>query len=218
MNKRQQQSEIRHQRILQAASHRFARFGYQSASMDDIARDAGVSKGLIYCFYKNKQALYEATLRRELSQWLEESAHIAPHKNDPVADLQSLICAPFDILRNKPVLQTLLTGDTETLTRYQPLFRRLRRRWRNRIMAILKDGIAHNVFDREMDTVHTAGIIYTLQRSYLDRAVINTNNKMPAPEAVLALSEFVVKAVVKNQNVIDVKSGGSQGLIEDAGW
>ena len=217
MSKRQQQSEIRHQRILQAASHRFARFGYQSASMDDIARDAGVSKGLIYCFYKNKQALYEATLRRELSQWLEESAHITPRRDDPVADLQNLICAPFDILRNKPVLQTLLTGDTETLTRYQALFRRLRRRWRNRIMAILKDGIAHNVFDREMDAVHTAGIIYTLQRSYLDRAVINTNSKMPEPEAVLALSEFVVKAVVKNQNVVDIKSGRSQGLIEGIG-
>lgn len=214
MNKRQQQSEIRHQRILQAASHRFARFGYQSAFMDDIARDAGVSKGLIYCFYKNKQALYEATLRRELLQWLEENAHIATHKDDPAADLQSLICAPFDILRSKPILQTLLTGDSETLTRYQLIFRRLRRRWRNRIMAILKEGITHNVFDWEMDTVHTAGIIHTLQRSYLDRAVINTNTKMPEPEAVLSLSEFVVKAVVKNQNVVDVKSDRSQSLRE----
>lgn len=165
--------------------------------MDDIAQDAGVSKGLIYCFYKNKQALYEATLRRELSQWLEESAHIAPHKDDPVADLQSLICAPFDILRNKPVLQTLLTGDTETLTRYQPLFRRLRRRWRNRIMAILKDGIAHNVFDQAMDTVHTTGIIYTLQRSYLDRAVIYTNAQMPDNNTIHVLSKFVLQAVAK---------------------
>ncbi len=77
-------------------------------------------------------------------------------------------------------------------------------------MAILKDGIAHNVFDRAMDTVHTAGIIYTLQRSYLDRAVINTNTKMPEPKAVLALSEFVIKAVVKNKSVVDVSQAGEK--------
>ena len=50
------------ERILQAAMAVFAERGYQAASMDEIARRAGSSKGGVYFHFANKQAIFEALI------------------------------------------------------------------------------------------------------------------------------------------------------------
>jgi len=57
--------EVREQQMLDAAVAGFARYGYQAASMDDIAEAAGVSKPLVYLYLKSKEELFTACLRRE---------------------------------------------------------------------------------------------------------------------------------------------------------
>ncbi|MGM0219288.1 TetR/AcrR family transcriptional regulator [Enterococcus sp. AZ126] len=52
----------KYERILQAALKQFATFGYQKTNTDDIARDAEVSKGLIFHYFGKKQVLYERTI------------------------------------------------------------------------------------------------------------------------------------------------------------
>lgn len=44
-------------RILDAALEEFAKKDYKSASTDDIAARAGISKGLLFYYFKNKQSL-----------------------------------------------------------------------------------------------------------------------------------------------------------------
>jgi AcrR family transcriptional regulator len=57
-------SEERKAQILDAATSVFARHGLSDARMDDIARESGVSKGGLYLYYKSKDALIAALLRR----------------------------------------------------------------------------------------------------------------------------------------------------------
>jgi AcrR family transcriptional regulator len=55
---RKKQLEIqRRQQIQKAAMQLFFENGYRNTSMSDIAKDAGISKGLIYHYFKNKQEL-----------------------------------------------------------------------------------------------------------------------------------------------------------------
>ena len=46
------------QQILSAAESLFARQGYDSTSIDQIARTAGLTKGAVYYFFKNKAELF----------------------------------------------------------------------------------------------------------------------------------------------------------------
>lgn len=46
------------QQILDAAAEVFSREDYKRASTDDIAARAGISKGLLFYYFKNKQSLY----------------------------------------------------------------------------------------------------------------------------------------------------------------
>jgi AcrR family transcriptional regulator len=56
---------VREQQMLDAAVTAFARFGYRTASMDDIAEAAGVSKPLVYQYLNSKEDLFTACIRRE---------------------------------------------------------------------------------------------------------------------------------------------------------
>ena len=55
--------EERPQQILHAALGVFGEHGLAGARLEDIARRAGVSKGTIYLYFPNKQALFRAMVR-----------------------------------------------------------------------------------------------------------------------------------------------------------
>lgn len=55
--------------ILKAALEEFFLKGYSSAAMRRIAQKAGIPTGLIYSYFENKEALFEAVLRPVLYDW-----------------------------------------------------------------------------------------------------------------------------------------------------
>ncbi len=55
--------EKRQAELLEAAIAVFAERGYQATTMDEIAERAGVSKGMLYIYFKNKEALFSAVFR-----------------------------------------------------------------------------------------------------------------------------------------------------------
>ena len=52
--------------ILDAARAAFSRNGYERASVEDIAAQAGIAKGTLYLYFKSKEELYLAALTRDL--------------------------------------------------------------------------------------------------------------------------------------------------------
>ncbi|MEP6915595.1 MAG: helix-turn-helix domain-containing protein, partial [Acidobacteriota bacterium] len=48
--------------LIQAAVRVFGGSGFEGATMDGIAREAGVAKGTIYLYYPSKQSIYDAAL------------------------------------------------------------------------------------------------------------------------------------------------------------
>ena len=60
--------EIR-ENILKAALEEFFASGFKSAAMRNIAQQAKIPTGLIYSYFKNKEALFDAVLRPVLYDW-----------------------------------------------------------------------------------------------------------------------------------------------------
>jgi AcrR family transcriptional regulator len=69
--------------ILDGARRVFLAQGFDGASMNDIARAAGVSKGTIYFHFDSKEALFEALIRAERGQQAEQCCEIDIDENDP---------------------------------------------------------------------------------------------------------------------------------------
>mgnify|MGYP000181502491 FL=1 len=56
-------SDERRAALLAAAAEVFARYGYRKASMDDVARAAGLSRQGLYLHYPTKEQLFREGLR-----------------------------------------------------------------------------------------------------------------------------------------------------------
>ena len=59
----QRRKEDRPQEITEAAFEAFAEHGYSATKVEDVARRAGVSKGLMYLYFKTKEELFKAVIR-----------------------------------------------------------------------------------------------------------------------------------------------------------
>ncbi len=64
MSRNPDTSELRKNQILDAATKVFVRQGFQHARMDDIVEEAGLSKGTLYWYFKSKEDIINAILRR----------------------------------------------------------------------------------------------------------------------------------------------------------
>jgi AcrR family transcriptional regulator len=68
--------------ILDGARSVFLAAGFDGASMNDLARVAGVSKGTLYVYFDSKEKLFEALIREDRRQQAERLAVFAPDEGD----------------------------------------------------------------------------------------------------------------------------------------
>lgn len=68
--------EERKKEILDAALYCFLQFGYSKTSMDDIAKQANLSRPLLYLKFKNKEDLYEGIFDYTLEGSYEEAEKV----------------------------------------------------------------------------------------------------------------------------------------------
>jgi AcrR family transcriptional regulator len=73
--------------IMEGARQVFLSAGFDGASMNDVARAAGVSKGTLYAYFDSKEDLFEAIIRAEKTQAAERMCVFLPDTSDPRAML-----------------------------------------------------------------------------------------------------------------------------------
>lgn len=69
--------ESRPQELLDAALDLFVERGFAATRLDDVAKQAGVSKGTLYLYFANKEELFKAVVRENLVPVLGEAEHLA---------------------------------------------------------------------------------------------------------------------------------------------
>jgi AcrR family transcriptional regulator len=83
--------EERRRRLLELGAELFARHAYEELSMARIAREAGISKALLYHYFPSKQAYFAATLEQAAA---ELAAEIAP---DPAQPPEQQLAASLEV-------------------------------------------------------------------------------------------------------------------------
>jgi AcrR family transcriptional regulator len=76
----------RKQAILEAALAVFAERGFEAARLEDIAARAGVAKGTLYLYFKDKETLFEELLRGAVSPILAGVSALAEAPDMPFAE------------------------------------------------------------------------------------------------------------------------------------
>lgn len=107
--KRNARGEQRLEELLRAAAAVFARSGYQDATTNAIASEAGVSPATLYQFFPNKEALADALTARYARQMAGEERAIDADGTLSLAEaVASLLEASLRFHRKYPAFHTLL--------------------------------------------------------------------------------------------------------------
>jgi len=84
--------------IVQGARTIFLQHGFDAASMNDIARAAGVSKGTLYVYFENKEQLFEAIVHEECQVHAEGTFDFDHSNRDVESTLTGLGSAYIEFL------------------------------------------------------------------------------------------------------------------------
>jgi TetR/AcrR family acrAB operon transcriptional repressor len=104
----------REQQILDAAAGLIAQYTFDKTTMDDIAREAGVSKGALYLHFKSKDALVETLILRESEQAADQI--YTRIMNDPEGgSLFKVFTMSLLAVAENPLLRALYTNDRRVL-------------------------------------------------------------------------------------------------------
>lgn len=101
------------ERILRAATDLFVRLGYRKTSMDEVAKRAGVAKGTVYLYYRNKAELVYHAASLEERTFLERMLPLSEDHLTPRDKLRSFIMLCVQITREMPLISSLIQGDHE---------------------------------------------------------------------------------------------------------
>lgn len=108
--RRRLSAEDRHDQIVEAAAAVFTQRGYQGTSLEDIAAHAGITRPLIYHYFRDKDALYLEVLTRARAAL--DAAIIAnvPAEASPEEQLRGGIEGYFGFVRDNMHLWEVLFG------------------------------------------------------------------------------------------------------------
>ncbi len=160
MSPRPDVSAERKAQILDAALRVFARKGFHKARMDDIAEEAGLSKGLLYWYFQGKDALIEALLTvlfepdlRDLEQLLQQTDRPVPERLREVAEHALGTLLPYRDL------MAIVYEFYALATRPGPVQKALRayyRRFQTLLAALLEQGVQRGELRADLDVQRTA--------------------------------------------------------------
>src|SRR5260370_39103141 len=95
--------------IMEGARTVFLADGFDGASMNDIARVAGVSKGTLYVYFESKEQLFEALIRGERRKQAERLTDCSFETNDVRAVLFDFGCRLIEMMSRPDTLAHVRT-------------------------------------------------------------------------------------------------------------
>ena len=96
LSRREREKQSRRAEILQAAWEVFSSKDYDSATVDDVAEAAELSKGTLYLYFQSKAELFISTFEMGLEKIVSLIREVLSSNDDPVAGFREMIKQMLD--------------------------------------------------------------------------------------------------------------------------
>ena len=156
--------ERRRRRILMAATELFATHGFTKTTVDEIARRAGVSKGLVYDHYDSKDELLRAVWSEQVEAWMRETRRRVKYSEGSVADaIGDVVAVSVRHARDNPLLGRILSQDPGSLVPHErDDVAAFGRYYRDLLEPVLAHGVKTGELRAGLDVAHTAELIWLM--------------------------------------------------------
>lgn len=180
------------ERLLDAASQQFRRFGLRHASVASITSAAGTGKGSLYLHFQSKEALYLDVMGRTVEAFLDAAAATMARAGSAPQRLRALVETAIEHYERDELLAAPLLDDRNLLDAgVAALARRLQReRITTMIRVTLADGQQQGTIRAELDAEKAAAVLFEIGWAVV-RAHLSGELGLPLAEALRALNDIV---------------------------
>jgi len=174
------------EKILATASRLFSEQGYDSTSLSQVAREARVSKALIFWHFDSKEKLYHIAVRKTLEPYFIDVAALAGL--DEPAQVARLIDQFYDFVHDNVYSVRFFLSLTvqsegqpdEVLSRVNELYRV----FRNSLVSVIDRGRARGVFPPSIDPPRDAALIMASLAGILVQQFVNDGSTPVAKDLI----------------------------------
>lgn len=185
--------EDRRRRIVDAAVKVFARKGYHTARVGDIAGEAGVAHGLLYHYFDSKEALLEAVFRETWTQIVDAVREIEESGQPAVEQLRRVSAIYLRAWARDPDLVRVLVREVARSEQVQRRVDEIAEVFRA-ITRIVEHGQAAGELRADLDARLASWIFYGAIEEILTGWVLG---QLPDAEEDVAQAERTIIEVIR---------------------
>ncbi|GAB6271361.1 MAG: TetR/AcrR family transcriptional regulator [Smithellaceae bacterium] len=140
---------LRRAQLTRAAYKVVGEKGYSDFTIKDIAREAGLSTGLVHYYFKNKEDLLFKLLKGMNDNLKHDLNRALTALDDPQEKLLAFCNEAFDLVHKEKAYFSVLVDFVAQINRNRRIHQamvKLFQSYRDEIVAILKEGVAKGVF------------------------------------------------------------------------
>lgn len=153
--------ELKHERILRAATEVFASKGYFEARMTDVAKQADVADGTLYLYFEGKEHLLLSIFDDVLGRFIKRLEDEIADLDDPVAKLRVMVRLHLETLGRDPALAQVLQIETRHSRRFMSVFTRGKLgEYLNLLRRIIEEGQASGAFRRDISPGLATNVVF----------------------------------------------------------
>ncbi|TPN84157.1 TetR/AcrR family transcriptional regulator [Mesorhizobium sp. CU2] len=204
------QDPMKRAQIIEGARRVFIDKGFEAASMNDITREAGVSKGTIYVYFENKEELFEALIEEERGTIFKNLYEVLDHFDDLRKTLVKFGMALSVKITSARVIQAQRTvvGAADRIPELGARFyERGPKRGHDRMMVFLNEAVSRGLLT--IDDVDLAAYQFTelCLAGLFRQCIFSYRTKAP--------SQSEIEKVVRSGVDVFLKAYGSEQLFAE---
>ena len=159
--------------IFAAALRTIKQKGFHKARMSDIAREAGISYGLVYHYFKNKEDLFDAILNQWWGGLFKLMADISEREQDVHKKLRHIIDHFLDTYQSNPELVNIFITEISRSTTNLTLYRlELFKKFISLTEAVIAEGQEKGILRRDFKARYLANIFLGSLETFVSTMVL----------------------------------------------
>ncbi|HSQ85763.1 MAG TPA: TetR/AcrR family transcriptional regulator [Desulfobacterales bacterium] len=187
-------NQITRKAIQEAVVNLVTRTGTRKVTMDQVAAEAGMSKGCLYIHFRNKKELLESVKTASFKPLVDQVQEILKGSLSPNQKIESIVYQLFSYFDENRGLFRFLLEEREIAQSQAK--RQKNSRYRNfveRIAKVLDDGVATGMF-RHMDSKKVASIFIEAMIAMTARRLLE-ESPGPLDEDVRLLIQVLFRGI-----------------------
>jgi AcrR family transcriptional regulator len=185
--------------ILDAAVRVFARKGYHTSRVGDIAEEAGIAHGLLYHYFSSKEQVLETVFRENWSELLAAFARIEDSDEPASEQLDGIVKVLLRSWRNSPDLVRVMVREVARSPHLQGQVDEIREGFVT-IQRVIERGQAEGSFRADLDARLASWIVYGSLEELLTGWVLG---QLPDGDEDVAHAEATVLTFVQTALAAD---------------